>query len=99
MVVGGVVVFVVAVLLHGLVIWDGPVERVAALLVAAGTMALLWQVWRSGVLAGRAVVELRRDRRISADPAGAADRAASSFAIPTRSTFSSRSRWRFSSRS
>ena len=60
---GGLVLFILAVALHGLVIWEGPVERVAALAVAAGTVVLLWRVWRSDVLAGRAIVELRRDRR------------------------------------
>ncbi len=63
-VVGGLVVFVAAVVLHGLVIWEGPLERAAALLVAALTSALMWWTWRSGALRGRAIVELRRDRRL-----------------------------------
>lgn len=61
----GLVLFVLAVAIHGLVIWDGPIERIAALAVAGATVALLLWVRRSGVLGRRAVIELRRDLRQS----------------------------------
>jgi hypothetical protein len=57
------VVFVVAVAAHGLVIWDGPVERIAALAMTAVSVALIAWVWRGGVGLRRAIVEVRRDRR------------------------------------
>jgi hypothetical protein len=54
--------FVVAVTAHGLAIWNGPIERAAALAMTAVAIALIALVWRSGVVR-RAIVELRRDRR------------------------------------
>jgi hypothetical protein len=45
------------------VIWQGAVERVAALAVAALQVAVITWIWRSGALRKRAVVELRVDRR------------------------------------
>jgi len=54
--------FVVAVAAHGLAIWNGPIERSAALAMTAVAIALIALVARSGVVR-RAIVELRRDRR------------------------------------
>jgi len=53
--------FLGVVLLHGLVIWERPVERVAAVLVAAGVVLLAVDTWRRGHFAPLAVVELRGD--------------------------------------
>jgi hypothetical protein len=62
--VGGIyVLFMGNLMLHGLIIWSGPVERASALavaLLALGSTA--WMV-RRGVLAPRAVVQLRDDAR------------------------------------
>jgi hypothetical protein len=55
--------FVAATLAHGLVIWEGSIERAAALAVSALLIAILAWAWRSGAFRRRAVVELRRDRR------------------------------------
>lgn len=55
--------FIAATLAHGLVIWDGPVERAAALAMSALLITILVWVWRSGALRRRAVVEVRQDRR------------------------------------
>jgi hypothetical protein len=64
MVVAGLIAFFVGVLaLHGLVVWDGPVERLAALVVSVAMVGLVAWTWRSGAFRRRAVVELRRDRR------------------------------------
>lgn len=62
-VLGGLLVFLLAVLLHGLVIWHDPIERVAALAVAAGIVGLIVAILRGRVLRPRAVVEVRRDLR------------------------------------
>jgi len=62
-VIGGLAVFLLAVALHGLVIWEGPFERAAALATTVATAALIAWIWRSGVLRPRAVVEIRRDQR------------------------------------
>ncbi|MBA2343944.1 MAG: hypothetical protein H0V83_02510 [Rubrobacter sp.] len=57
------VLFLANILLHGLVIWQAPVERVAAVLtgvvVAGATLVMV----RRGALARRVVVELREDQR------------------------------------
>jgi amino acid permease len=58
-VVGGL--FAAAVLVHGLVIWDAPPLRAAALAVAAGMVAVAIIAWRRGAFRLRAVVELRRE--------------------------------------
>ncbi len=58
-----VVFFVAAVALHGLVIWDGPVERVAAVTIAIATVVIVLATWRGGAFRRRAVVELRADRK------------------------------------
>lgn len=53
--------YVAAIALHGLVIWESPLERIAALL---GTLVILGAAvaaWRSGSLRRRTVVELRAD--------------------------------------
>jgi hypothetical protein len=51
--------FLVALLLHGLVIWEEPYERVAALVVAAAAVAVAALAMRRGAFRPRAVVELR----------------------------------------
>ncbi|HET7701837.1 MAG TPA: hypothetical protein VFK35_00440 [Candidatus Limnocylindrales bacterium] len=57
------VFFIGATLAHGLVIWEGPAERAAALAVSAVLLVILAWAWRGGALRTRAVIELRRDRR------------------------------------
>jgi amino acid permease len=51
--------FLAALLLHGLVIWEEPYERVAALVVAAAAVAVGALAIRRGAFRPRAVVELR----------------------------------------
>jgi amino acid permease len=64
LVVGGLVAFFVVVLaLHGLVIWEGPLERLAALFVSTAMVGLVAWTRRSHAYRRRAVVEIRRDRR------------------------------------
>jgi hypothetical protein len=63
-VVGGLVAFfVVVVALHGLVVWTGLLERLAALGVSAAMVVVVAWTWRRHVYRRRAVVEVRRDRR------------------------------------
>jgi amino acid permease len=57
--VGGL--FAAAVLIHGLVIWDGWVERGMALAVTAGMAAVTVAAWRGGAFRRRGVVEVRRE--------------------------------------
>ena len=57
-------VFIVAMLAHGLVIWEGPLERAAAVVMSAFSGGIIAWVWRSGAFRRRAVVELRRDHRL-----------------------------------
>jgi amino acid permease len=52
-------IFFVAVLSFGLWIWDGPLERIAALSVAAAIIALTVSTWRNGAFEPRAVLEYR----------------------------------------
>jgi hypothetical protein len=56
--------FIVALLAHGLVIWEGPLERAAALATSVFSAGIILWTWRSGAFRPRAVVELRRDRRL-----------------------------------
>ena len=58
-VVAVIALFLTGVLLHGLVIWDGPVERTVAIGVAIAMAAVTIQIVRSGAFRGRTVVELR----------------------------------------
>lgn len=60
---GLIVLFITAVALHGLVIWEGPVERVAAIAAAAAMLGLVAWSWHHRAFRRRAVIELRRDRR------------------------------------
>jgi hypothetical protein len=55
-----VVVFLAAVLLHGLVIWQDPLTQVAALAVFAGMVLLILMLVRSDVFRPRTVIELLR---------------------------------------
>ena len=55
-------VFLGSILAHGLVIWEEPAARVAALVVAAVAMAATVDVLRRGMLARRLVVTLREDQ-------------------------------------
>jgi amino acid permease len=52
-------VFLGGIFLHGLVIWQGPVERVGALLVGLLVLGLTIAMVRRGAFAPRVVVELR----------------------------------------
>jgi hypothetical protein len=56
--------FIVALLAHGLVIWEGPLERAAAIAMSVFSVGIIAWIWRSGAFRPRAVVELRRDRRL-----------------------------------
>jgi amino acid permease len=58
-VVGGV--FLAAVLVHGLVIWDDPLARVAALVVSVVMAGAVAGAWRLGAFRPRTVIELRRE--------------------------------------
>jgi hypothetical protein len=63
-VVGGVYVLYGGVLLaHGLVIWEDPWQRAAALLTAAAVLGVTVAIVRGGAFARRVVVELRDDPR------------------------------------
>jgi amino acid permease len=52
-------VFVASVFLHGLVIWDDPFMRAAAVLAGAGMLAMTAAILRRGALAPRVTLELR----------------------------------------
>ncbi len=54
-----VVVYLGALLAYGLVIWEAPLERAAALLVAAAMVALMLIIARRDAFARRAFVEVR----------------------------------------
>jgi hypothetical protein len=56
--------FIVALLAHGLVIWEGPLERAAAIAMSVFSVGIIVWVWRSGAFRPRAVVEVRRDHRL-----------------------------------
>jgi hypothetical protein len=62
--VGGMYLFVLGLLvIHGLVIWQGPVARAAALLAALLAVAMPIVMCRQGAFERRLVVELREDTR------------------------------------
>ena len=61
--VGIYLLFLAGIFLHGLVIWQGPVERAGALLVGLLSVGLTIFVVRRGAFARRMVVELREDLR------------------------------------
>ena len=54
-------VFFLAELCYGLFIWTGPLERAAALIVAAAVPAIWLVTWRRGAFRSRTVIELRRE--------------------------------------
>jgi hypothetical protein len=58
-VVGGV--FLAAVLVHGLVIWDAPLARASALVVSVVMAGAVAGAWRLGAFRRRTVIELRRE--------------------------------------
>jgi amino acid permease len=58
-----VVLFLAAVLLHGLVIWQEPITQVAALAVFGGMVVLIVLLLRSDVFHPRTVIELVRSRQ------------------------------------
>ncbi len=70
-VVGIYMIFLAGILLHGLVIWQAPFQRVCAVLAGVGILGLTVDMIRRGSLAPRTVVELRQD----ADVAEGEDRA------------------------
>lgn len=55
--------YVLAVVLHGIVIWQTPVERVLALGAGLVILAVAIAAWRGGSFRARTVVELRRDEQ------------------------------------
>ena len=54
-------VFLAAVVVHGLVIWERPLARVAALVVAGVMAGAVVGAWRLGAFRRRTVIELRRE--------------------------------------
>jgi hypothetical protein len=54
--------FLASIFLHGLVIWEGPVERVGALLVGVLMLGVTIAMARGGAFAPRMVVELREEQ-------------------------------------
>ncbi|HET7239029.1 MAG TPA: hypothetical protein VFI76_08370, partial [Terrimicrobiaceae bacterium] len=61
-VIGGIyAIFTANLFVHGLFIWQGPVERLAALAVGIGVLAIPIILIRQGAFASRTVVELRRE--------------------------------------
>lgn len=54
-------VFVVNLYMHGFVIWEHPIERLAALIAGVAVLAMPVVLMRHGVFAPRAVIELRQD--------------------------------------
>lgn len=57
-------IFFAAVVAHGLVIWQTPVARVAALATAAILVAVTWWSAHAGAYVPCATVEIRRDREL-----------------------------------
>ena len=55
-------VFLASIFLHGLVIWQGPVERAIALVVGISMLGMTIVMARRGAFAPRMVVELREDQ-------------------------------------
>lgn len=53
--------FLASIFLHGLVIWQGPTERVGALFVGVSMLGMTIAMSRRGAFAPRVVVELRED--------------------------------------
>jgi amino acid permease len=63
-VVGGVYLFFVgSLVLHGLAIWEHPLQRIGGVLMALVVVAVTVAMVRRGAFAPRTVVELRHDRR------------------------------------
>jgi hypothetical protein len=60
---GGYLLFLAILFIHGLVIWQSPLERAGALLVGMVMMGATVVMVRRGAFARRAVVELREDQR------------------------------------
>ena len=56
-----VLIFVTGLLLHGFAIWEGPVERIGALLVAVLALGATIRMASRGAFNRRLVVELRED--------------------------------------
>lgn len=54
-------IFVGSIFLHGLVIWDNPIQRVAALVVGVIVLAVTAEMVRQRIFTPRAVIELRVD--------------------------------------
>jgi len=54
-------IFLASIFLHGLVIWQGPTERVGALFVGISMLGMTIVMARRGAFAPRMVVELRED--------------------------------------
>ena len=62
LIVGGIFLFYLAVLLvHGIVIWQSPVARAAALLTAPGSIVATVMMVRGGAFRSRVVVEICED--------------------------------------
>jgi hypothetical protein len=57
-------IFLAALFLHSVVIWDDPVERAGALAAGIVMLALPALLWRSGAFSRRLTVEVRDDQRL-----------------------------------
>jgi amino acid permease len=60
-IVGAYLFFLASLVVHGLVIWQDPIQRAAALITSMVMVVMTAICWRSGAFAARAVVELRVD--------------------------------------
>lgn len=55
------ILFVASIFLHGLVIWQDPVQRICAVLVGLVIVGATWMMVQQGAFAGRVVVEICQD--------------------------------------
>ena len=65
LIIGIYLLFLLGVLLHGLVIWDDPFQRAAALAVSLIMVCATVIVARQGAFTPRVIVELRADRQVN----------------------------------
>ncbi|MDQ3688492.1 MAG: hypothetical protein M3406_00360 [Chloroflexota bacterium] len=63
MIVAVATIYLIAVLVHGLIIWEGPIERVAAVGASVLTLTVAVLAIRRGSLQPRAILEIRSDER------------------------------------
>ncbi|MGI5834951.1 MAG: aromatic amino acid transport family protein [Chloroflexota bacterium] len=54
-------IFVLSIFIHGIIIWQGAIERAAAILCGVGVLIATYVILRRGAFQPRVVVELRQD--------------------------------------